>query len=99
MSGPAVIMFYVNGVKADQQVSYVAGNSGFLALTVGSGGTQTPTTATQHYNSSSQHPNNNTSADNDQPMYRNRSGVPVPSTEFLWDGNNLRITSLHPLGP
>ncbi len=43
MSGPAVIMFYVNGAKADQQVSYVAGNSGFLALTVGSGGTQTPT--------------------------------------------------------
>ena len=39
MSGPAIVTFYVNGAKADQQVSYVAGTSTSLALTVGSGGT------------------------------------------------------------
>ncbi|MCX6689295.1 MAG: PKD domain-containing protein [Methanoregula sp.] len=45
MSGPAVVTFYVNGAKADQQVSYVAGTSTSLALTLSSGGTQTPTPA------------------------------------------------------
>jgi len=44
LSGPAVVTFYVNGVKADQQVSYAPGTSLDLALTVGSGVTPTPTT-------------------------------------------------------
>ena len=30
LSGPAVVTFYVNGVKADQQVSYVPGSSSVL---------------------------------------------------------------------
>ena len=44
MSGQAIVTFYVNGVKADQQENYVAGNSRFLGLTIGSPTTQ-PTTA------------------------------------------------------
>ncbi|MEI7432758.1 MAG: PKD domain-containing protein [Methanomicrobiales archaeon] len=43
MSAAAVVTFYINGIKADQQENYVAGSSKFLALTIGSPVTQ-PTT-------------------------------------------------------
>ena len=41
LSGARVVTFYINGVKADQQVNYIPGSASILNLTVGSG-TQPP---------------------------------------------------------
>ena len=48
LSTPAVVTFYINGVKADQQVSDVPGSSSILNLTIGVPQTITtqPTTTT-----------------------------------------------------